>query len=79
MRSEIIKRSRRARSAMVKITVEAIDLSTDIGPDHTISALMFAAAQVAREAGHTRGEMERWCETALTFFEAGTPSEKAAE
>jgi hypothetical protein len=63
---------------MVKITVEAIDLSTDIGPDHTISALMFAAAQVARKAGHTRDDMERWCDTALTYYDIGPPSKEAA-
>jgi hypothetical protein len=58
---------------MVKITVDAVDMAADVGPSQTIAALMFAATQVAREAGYTRREMEYWCGRAMEFYEMGTP------
>jgi hypothetical protein len=75
MNRPILKNLRQARRAMAETTIKAIDLSADIGPDHTITALMFAAAQVAREADHSRREMELWCDQAMTFYEIGKPSE----
>jgi len=55
------------RAALV--TVDAPNTEADLDAGQTIAALMLIAVQAARKAGHTRHEMERWYEQAMTLWE----------